>query len=108
MVKITPQLNIDATNFNEYHLYYLAKHSEMWCRRMHVAGSLIGIIGVVWGMIKMCPMTIATSAITGLAVCWAGDVLVQRITPTTFKHPYWSMKSNFKMVKAMLTGDQPM
>lgn len=108
MVAINSNLEVSATNYPEFHAYYLANHTNLWCRRMHLVGTAVGVGGVTLNAIRMCARSALSSAATGVAICWLGDIACQGISPTSFRHPYWSMVSNFKMIQSMMNGELPL
>lgn len=105
MVNITPKLEISFSNHKEFHLYYLTKHTNQWCKRLHLIGTVVGVVGAAVGAVRMDPIMTAGSVVVGTLTAWAGDYGLQKQTPTTFKNPLWSVWSNFEIVKAMLKGD---
>ncbi|KAG5484509.1 hypothetical protein LSCM1_07882 [Leishmania martiniquensis] len=105
MVNLSARLHISASNHKEFHIYYLAKHSKQWTRRMHLIGTVVGVVGAAVSAARMDAIGAALSAAVGAAICWTGDAAVEQTQPTTFKNPIWSVMSNFKMVASMLKGD---
>ncbi|KAK7198963.1 hypothetical protein NESM_000863700 [Novymonas esmeraldas] len=105
MVNIGAKFQISASNHKEYHIYYMAKHTKAWTRRAHLIGTAVGVIGVAASAARVDAVGAAVSAVVGVVVCWAGDILVEQTQPTSFSRPIWSVMSNFKMVTAMLKGD---
>jgi hypothetical protein len=104
MVNINAKLDVSASNMREYYVYYLAKHSKQWTRRVHLIGTVVGAIGAAVSVARVDPIGAAVSTAVGAAICWAGDIGVEGATPTTFKNPIWSVYSNFKMVGQMFSG----
>ncbi|CAJ1019390.1 Protein of unknown function (DUF962), putative [Leishmania shawi] len=56
-------------------------------------------------VMRMSAIGATVSAVAGVMICWAGDAIVEKTQPTTFKNPIWSAMSNFKMAASMLKGD---
>ncbi|GET86808.1 hypothetical protein, conserved [Leishmania tarentolae] len=105
MVNLNAKFQISASNHKEFYIYYLAKHSKQWTRRIHLIGTAIGVVGAAASAVRMDAFGAAVSIAVGVAICWAGDAMVEKTSPTTFKNPIWSTVSNFKMVASILTGD---
>ncbi|CBZ24662.1 conserved hypothetical protein [Leishmania mexicana MHOM/GT/2001/U1103] len=105
MVSLSAKFQISASNHTEFYIYYLAKHSKKWTRRMHLIGTAVGVVGAAVSAVRMDVIGATVSAAVGVAICWAGDTAVEQTQPTTFKNPIWSVMSNFKMVASMLKGD---
>ncbi|KPA75718.1 hypothetical protein ABB37_08268 [Leptomonas pyrrhocoris] len=104
MVNISAKLDVSASNMKEYYVYYLAKHSKQWTRRVHLVGTVVGAVGVAASVARLDAIGAAVSAAVGTAICWAGDAAVEKTQPTTFKNPLWSVYANFKMVGEMISG----
>ncbi|CAM37444.1 conserved hypothetical protein [Leishmania braziliensis MHOM/BR/75/M2904] len=105
MVNLSAKFHISASNHREFHIYYLAKHSKKWTRRMHLIGTAVGVVGTAVSAMRMSAIGATVSAVAGVVICWAGDAIVEKTQPTTFKNPIWSVMSNFKMAASMLKGD---
>ncbi|KAG5484895.1 hypothetical protein GH5_08361 [Leishmania sp. Ghana 2012 LV757] len=105
MVHLSAKFQVSASNHKEFHIYYLAKHSKQWTRRIHLIGTVVGVAGVAVSTVRMDAIGAAVSAAVGAAICWTGDAVVEQTQPTAFKNPIWSLMSNFKMVASMLKGD---
>ncbi|KAG5509873.1 hypothetical protein JKF63_07518 [Porcisia hertigi] len=105
MVNLSAKLEISPSNHKEFHLYYLAKHSKIWTRRLHLIGTVVSVFGVVVSAVRANIIAAFGSVVAGVAICWVGDAVVEHTQPTAFKYPIWSVASNFKMVSSMLKGD---
>lgn len=104
MVNLSAKLDVSASNMREYYVYYLAKHSKQWTRRVHLIGTVVGAVGVAASAARVDAVGAAVSAAVGAAICWAGDLAVEGSQPTTIKNPVWSVMANFKMIGEMLSG----
>lgn len=105
MVNITPKLEIRFSSHREFHLYYLTKHTNLWCKRLHLIGSVIAVLGCILGAVRLDPLAAVGGVVAGVLTAWAGDYCFQKQTPTTFKYPLWSIRSHCTIVMAMLKGD---
>lgn len=91
-------------NFDDFFAYYVAEHREPLNRAFHAAGTGLGIsiivaafwIGKPWLALLWIP------AAYGLS--WTGHFLVEGNKPATFRHPWWSLVSDFRMLGLMLSG----
>ncbi|WP_417567764.1 Mpo1-like protein [Marinobacter sp.] len=66
-------------NFSEFYPYYLEEHSDVICRRLHFAGSLLVILVALWP-------------------------LIPANRPATFKNPLYSLMGNWVMFRDILIG----
>lgn len=105
MVEISAKLGVSPSNFKEYYAYYLSKHTKQMTRRAHLAGTIVGAVGVVVSAVRADPIGAAVSAAVGAAIVWAGDFAIEQTQPTTFTNPIWSIQAHFKMITSMLKGD---
>ncbi len=84
--------------------HYLAEHSRPATRALHAAGTVLGVglaIAAVWtGGLLLLPAAL----VAGYGPAWIGHAFVERNRPATFRHPVWSLISDFRMVGLMATG----
>ncbi|EPY32667.1 hypothetical protein STCU_02771 [Strigomonas culicis] len=99
---INASFEIQASNHREYHVYYLAKHGDQWCRRLHLIGTVVGVSGAIVGLVRRDPVLAGGAAAAGIGLAVAGDVGLQHITPTEVRNPIYSVMSNFKMCYDMV------
>jgi hypothetical protein len=92
------------SSFAEFYPFYLAEHSDPWCRRLHVTGSLL-VIAVLasavatqrWWLLLLLPAI-------GYGFAWIGHYVFERNRPATFTYPLYSFMGDWVMLKDVLTG----
>ena len=91
-------------SFAEFYPYYLGEHTDRTCRRLHFAGSSLGVACLVmfvgsgrWGWL-------AAGVVAGYAFAWVGHFVFEKNRPATFKHPFYSFAGDWVMFRDMLTG----
>jgi hypothetical protein len=92
------------TSFDEFYPFYLREHSNRVSRRLHVIGTSLAILlagaalvtgkwALLWGV-----------PLAGYAFAWAGHFLFEKNEPATFRHPLYSLRGDFRMLRDVLTG----
>lgn len=94
-------------SFSEFYPFYLSEHRNRVSRRLHFAGSLLGlcwIIGMLgWGTAWLAPLGL----VIGYAFAWVGHFVFEKNKPATFKHPLYSFMGDWAMFKDMAVGRIP-
>jgi hypothetical protein len=90
--------------YREFWPYYLSEHSRPWTKRLHSAGTLLGIaVGIYLGVTQGLPY-----ALFGLVVAygfaWTSHFLIEKNQPATFHYPIWSFFSDFRMLYCLFRG----
>lgn len=90
--------------YAEFWDFYVAEHSQSLTRYLHFIGTLLGVVLLVWilhgGHYTYLPLCF----VIGYAFAWVSHFFVEHNKPATFKYPFWSFISDYKMVWMMLTG----
>ncbi len=90
--------------FAEFYPYYLEEHSDVTCRRLHFAGSLLVLIvlGYVFSSGQL--MFLFLLPVIGYGFAWVGHYWFEKNKPATFKYPLYSLMGDWVMFKDMLVG----
>ena len=94
----------EFASFEEFFPFYLGEHSDPLNRTLHYIGtaSAIGLatwsltVGPVWLLAFLLPV--------GYGPAWIGHFIIEKNRPATFKHPLWSLRGDFRMLRLFLTG----
>lgn len=90
--------------YMEFWDYYVVEHSQPLTRYLHFVGTLLGLVVAVWivrsGNWFYSPLIL----VIGYAFAWFAHFFVEHNKPATFKYPFWSFISDYKMVFLMLIG----
>lgn len=90
--------------FQEFYPFYLSEHSNKACRLLHVIGtSMVFVIAILAISIRK-PWLWLLVPVAGYGFAWAGHFFFEKNRPATFKHPLWSLRSDFKMYFEILGG----
>ena len=92
--------------YQDFWPYYVSEHRDATCRRLHFVGTLLvfaclglGVWRSTW-FLAACPLA-------GYAFAWAGHFGFEKNRPATFRYPFWSLYSDFKMFFLTLAGRMP-
>ena len=91
-------------NYAEFWDFYVAEHSEPLTRYLHFVGTTLGLVLLVWIIRSGNWIYLPLCFGIGYAFAWVSHFFVEHNKPATFKHPFWSFISDYKMVFYMLIG----
>jgi hypothetical protein len=84
--------------------YYLQEHSVPACRHLHFVGTTLVIGLVVAAIVTATPKLLFGCLLAGYGFAWIGHFVIEKNRPATFKHPLWSLISDFRMWGHMVVG----
>ena len=91
-------------NYREFWDFYVSEHRQPFTRYLHFVGTTLGIVLLVllvrgghWFYLPLC-------LVVGYAFAWFSHFFVEKNKPASFKYPWWSFISDYKMMWFMLTG----
>lgn len=92
------------TKYDQFWDFYVQEHSKRLTRLLHFMGTTLGLVLLVWviwiGRWYFFPVFL----VVGYAFAWFAHFVVEKNHPATFKYPFWSFISDFKMMWYMITG----
>ena len=94
----------DPTNYNEFWDFYVREHSKPLTRVLHFIGTSLGLLMLVWFIWRGTWYYFPLCFVVGYAFAWFAHFVVEKNRPATFKYPFWSFISDYKMVWYMLIG----
>ncbi len=91
-------------NYNEFWPYYLRSHSRAITRGSHYLG--IGVVFALAGIgIALDSWIYLAAAIpAGYMIALCGHILIEHNFPVTCFHPFWSIRSVFRMLFMAISG----
>lgn len=92
------------SNYAEFWDFYVAEHSKPATRYLHFIGTTLGLVLLVWLLRNGAYLYIPLCFAVGYAFAWFSHFFIEGNKPATFKYPFWSFISDYKMVFYMLTG----
>lgn len=90
--------------FAEFWPYYLGEHRDPTCRALHYLGTSMAVATAVIAAVQGNPWWVLLGLVVGYGPAWVGHFFVEHNRPATFKYPFWSLASDFKMLFYFLTG----
>ncbi|WP_151833089.1 DUF962 domain-containing protein [Acinetobacter ursingii] len=90
-------IQLPIKNYQEFYHFYLTEHRNILSRRLHVAGSSVGLYFLSKAIRKRKPKYIAHGLLSGYACAWIGHFVFEKNKPASFKQPLYSFISDWKM-----------
>lgn len=90
--------------YREFWDYYVSEHSKPLTRILHFVGTLLGLALLIWSIATGRWYLFPLFFVVGYAFAWFAHFVVEKNRPATFKYPFWSFISDFKMAWYMATG----
>jgi hypothetical protein len=94
-------------SFGEFYLFYLAQHADRTCRRLHFAGTTLGLAAALYALSTLNFGWLAAGIALGYLFAWIGHFFFEKNRPATFTYPLYSFAGDWVMWKDMLTGRLP-
>ncbi len=90
--------------YSDFWPYYLRAHKKPLTRALHAIGTILGLALLGAGATIADWRLIAAALLVGYGFAWLSHLLVEHNAPETFKHPWFSLISDLRMVVLLLTG----
>ncbi len=91
-------------SYTEFWDFYLKEHSHPWTKRLHVLGTALGLALALYGIAISSPWLLPTGLGTGYGFAWFSHFIVEKNKPATWRYPFWSFISDFRMFFCYVTG----
>lgn len=90
--------------FAEFYPFYLSQHTNRTCRRLHFAGTSLGLAAALHAAATLDLRWLLAAIAAGYALAWVGHFFFEKNRPATFSNPLLSFLGDWVMWKDMLTG----
>ncbi|RDV13062.1 DUF962 domain-containing protein [Pontibacter diazotrophicus] len=94
------------TSFKEFYPHYLSEHQNTTSRVLHFTGTglliLVAVVAIALGNY----LWLLLVPVIGYGFAWVGHFFFERNKPATFKYPFYSLASDFKLFFDILRGRQ--
>ena len=96
--------NSRYSSFKEFWPFYVAEHSKPGTRWMHLIGTVMGGVVMIYFIIYGPWWLFPLGLIPGYGAAWFAHFVIEKNKPATFRYPLWSFMGDYKMIAMMVTG----
>jgi hypothetical protein len=92
--------------YSEFYLFYLSEHTNKTSRLLHFIGTFLFFIVLFYLLFSQKYSYLWILPIIGYGFAWFGHFFFEKNKPATFKFPFWSLISDFRLFFELLFGKQ--
>jgi hypothetical protein len=97
-------MSTNPQNYTEFWDFYVAEHSRPLTRILHFVGTTFGIALLVFFVVRGQWYFFPAFFVVGYAFAWFAHFVVEKNRPASFRFPFWSFISDFRMMGYMIAG----
>jgi hypothetical protein len=98
------EANVKYARFADFYPFYLSQHADRTCRRLHFAGTTLGLIALLHAFSTLELWWIPVGLAVGYGFAWVGHYVFEKNRPATFSHPVYSFVGDWAMWRDILAG----
>jgi len=98
------EFSLPIKNYDEFYRFYLTEHRSIASRRLHAAGSSIGLYFFSKAIRKRQAKYAVYGLVSGYACAWVGHFFFEHNKPASFKQPLYSFISDWRMLSDIIRG----
>lgn len=83
--------------FKEFYPFYLSQHKHKTCRALHVIGSTLIIILIIYAISTQQYLLLLAIPVLGYGFAWVGHFVFEKNIPATFTYPLYSFMGDWVM-----------
>ena len=91
-------------SFREFYPFYLGEHSHPVSRALHAVGTAAAVLVLVLALWWRRPLLLLAVPLCGYGFAWIGHFFFEKNRPATFRHPFYSLLGDLRLVGDLLTG----
>jgi hypothetical protein len=91
-------------SFAEFYAFYLSEHRHPVSRVLHYLGTWGSVLCVAAFIASGKLLWLAGAGLSGYTFAWIGHFRFERNKPATFRYPFYSFASDFRMWWELNTG----
>ena len=92
--------------YSDFYAFYLTEHSNKTSRILHFVGTLLFFVLLSYFIITNQYNHFWILPVVGYGFAWVGHFFFEKNKPATFKYPFWSLISDFKLFFELVAGKQ--
>jgi hypothetical protein len=97
-------MTTDPRTYTEFWDFYVSEHSKPLTRVLHFAGTTMGLLLLVFFVARGEWYYFPVFFLAGYGFAWFAHFVIEKNRPASFRFPFWSFISDFKMIALMLSG----
>ena len=90
--------------FDEFWPHYLREHSRPATRAVHITGTWIAAIALVFGLLAGPWWLVLLAPLIGYGCAWLSHLLIEHNRPATSTYPAWSLRGDLRLAWLAATG----
>lgn len=90
--------------YAEFWPFYLREHSKPLTKKFHLFGTILVVAVAIYAVATRCWASLWLAPLCGYGFAWYSHFFIEKNRPATFKYPFWSLISDFRMAWWMVTG----
>jgi len=90
-------------SMSDFWPFYVQQHSRSRTRLLHAWGSVSALLMIVLALSVSLWFLLAVP-IVGYGFAWYAHFFIEKNRPATFRHPFYSLCSDYKMLFLMMAG----
>ena len=99
-------MNPRIKTLKEFYPYYLSEHQNPTSRKLHFIGTALFFVILIAAIASESYRWIFAVPVVGYGFAWVGHFFFEKNKPATFKYPFFSLASDFKLFFEILLGKQ--